>query len=175
MKTVTLKFVVSDDVAYGVKTFLTSGEIGNAASYLNSSCAESDYDITDFEVAEKKAVDTPPPIKDESEEIRKNTDEEKFVYMTKCDLEEFAENLIMEARSETIEAIQKMKEDEILYTKKGFAKRCGVTTTTLQNWCKQGLLTGTKVGGQVLYKGSDLKMAIVKNLHWENSEDASVE
>lgn len=47
MKKVTLSFVVSDEIAEDVQNELGWGEMGNAATILNSNCEESDYDIID--------------------------------------------------------------------------------------------------------------------------------
>jgi len=47
MKKVTLTFIVSDEVANDIQNDFAWGEMGNAASYLNRNCVESDYDIED--------------------------------------------------------------------------------------------------------------------------------
>lgn len=47
MKKVTLWFVVEDEVADEIQNELCWGEMGNAASYLNEKCYESNYDIED--------------------------------------------------------------------------------------------------------------------------------
>ena len=44
------------------------------------------------------------------------------------------------------------------YSRKDFAKRMGVSPQTLWRWEKHGLLKGTRIGQQVYYRDSDLKL-----------------
>lgn len=43
-----MTFVVSDDDAVAASNEMGWGEMGNAATILNSACQESDYDIEDY-------------------------------------------------------------------------------------------------------------------------------
>lgn len=48
--------------------------------------------------------------------------------------------------------------EERTYSRREFAKRMGVSPQTLWRWEKNGLLKGTRIGQQVYYKDSDLKL-----------------
>lgn len=74
-----------------------------------------------------------------------------LLVVTPADLQEFALSVV----NEFTKAAPRMEEKR--YSRREFARRHGVTLSTLWRWEKQGLLKGIRVGQKVYYRDSDLK------------------
>ena len=74
-----------------------------------------------------------------------------LLLVSPADLQEFALCVIDEYTKASLPV------EEKCYSRKEFAKRKGVTISTLWRWEKQGILKGKRVGQKVYYRDSDLK------------------
>ena len=77
-------------------------------------------------------------------------DRTTMLVVSPADLKDFALAIVEELRK-TPEV------NEPLFSPREFAERHCVNVSTLWRWRKTGVLTGTKIGGKLWYRDSDLK------------------
>lgn len=77
-----------------------------------------------------------------------------MVVVSPTDLKEFALCIADEVMKAKVE-------DNRLYTATDFARLHGVNVSTLWRWRNAGILKGTKIGGNLFFKESDLRKETV--------------
>lgn len=56
----------------------------------------------------------------------------------------------------------KAARDKLLWTREMTAEEFSVSTKTIDNWTREGILTALRIGGKVYYRSADVRALIEK-------------